>query len=70
MSVLPDHYSNSVHADRPQLLYNVKVLFPTADIAQVSTRQQYTLSPGQYEYPFSFKVRKVSAATCRMALAI
>lgn len=39
-----------------QLLYNVQVVFPAPNIAQASSRQQYTLSPGPYEYPFKFKV--------------
>lgn len=41
-----------------QILYQVKAVFPSPDIAQHSSpNAAFTLAPGVYEYPFEFKVR-------------
>lgn len=40
-----------------QLLYKVITVFPSPDVQKHgSGNASYTLSPGQYEYPFQFKV--------------
>ncbi|KAI9731530.1 MAG: hypothetical protein M1834_004650 [Cirrosporium novae-zelandiae] len=39
-----------------KLLYRVESVFPPSGLQQVGSSDNYTLSPGHYEYPFKFKI--------------
>lgn len=42
--------------DEHRVLYNTVVVFPPENVRQVSKAKGFTLTPGNYQYPFEFKI--------------
>lgn len=42
--------------DQHRVLYDTVMVFPPKNIRDVSNAKEFTLTPGQYEYPFEFKM--------------
>ncbi|KAK6454255.1 uncharacterized protein RJT20DRAFT_57366 [Scheffersomyces xylosifermentans] len=47
-----DRYIQDVH----KVLYDTSIVFPPENIRQVSSAKEFTLTPGNYTYPFEFKI--------------
>lgn len=47
--------------DLHRVLYDTVMVFPPKNIRDVSNAKEFTLTPGQYEYPFEFKIPLESA---------
>lgn len=47
---------DKVISDVHRVLYDTMVVFPPENVRQVSNAKEFTLSPGNYTYPFKFKV--------------
>ncbi|ODQ79357.1 hypothetical protein BABINDRAFT_62798 [Babjeviella inositovora NRRL Y-12698] len=39
-----------------RVLYNTVMVFPPENVRTVSKQKEFTLTPGEYKYPFSFKI--------------
>lgn len=42
--------------DEHKVLYDTMVVFPPDNVRQVSNAKEFTLTPGNYKYPFEFKI--------------
>ncbi|KAG8533763.1 uncharacterized protein KY384_001504 [Bacidia gigantensis] len=47
---------NQTQLEVHKLLYKIQTVFPSRDVAAAGSKNQYTLPPGQYSYPFKFKI--------------
>ncbi|CAK9442282.1 uncharacterized protein LODBEIA_P60250 [Lodderomyces beijingensis] len=42
--------------DQHKVLYDTQIVFPPDNVRQVSNAKDFTLAPGNYSYPFEFKI--------------
>lgn len=42
--------------DEHKVLYDTMIVFPPDNVRQVSSAKEFTLTPGNYRYPFEFKI--------------
>ena len=42
--------------DIHKVLYDTTIVFPPDNVRQVSQAKEFTLAPGNYSYPFEFKI--------------
>lgn len=54
---------DKVLEDVHKLLYDTMIVFPPENIRQVSNAKEFTLTPGNYTYPFQFKLPLNNACT-------